>query len=117
MRSLQATYLKYVEYADILSMHNSRLIEQWVIMIRISAVCISLLCCNIMSKLLPSVDRDTGNILVVQYTSSCYTFRIIQPFTPVHIIRIYRHSLHVNASFADVLRHSYLFIGKNLCIF
>ena len=33
---------------------------------RISAICISLLCYSTMSKLLPSIVRDTGSNLLVQ---------------------------------------------------
>ena len=86
LRSLQATNLKCAEYVDILvqvthaKFNNDRSHRKghFKKIARISAVCISL-CYNSMSKLLPYVGRDTGNNLLVQYASSCYTFRIIQP--------------------------------------
>ena len=44
---------------------------------RISTACISLLCYNTMSQLPTHTFRDTVNNILVQKSSSCYTFRII----------------------------------------
>ena len=74
LRSLQATNLKCAEYVDKLvqvihaKFKNDRSHRKghFKKIVRISAVCISLLCYNSMSKLLPYVARDTGNNLLVQ---------------------------------------------------
>ena len=82
--ALRSLFLKLAEYVDIIGTDylckNSRMIGQrtmgilgarkwkriYFLFPRISAVCISLLCYSTVSKLLPSIVRDTDNNILVQ---------------------------------------------------
>ena len=81
LRSLQTTHMKCAEHVDILAQiicakfkndttkdngYTKCMKTEKTIPKRISAVCISLLCYSTMSKLLPSIVRDTGSNLLVQ---------------------------------------------------